>query len=151
MKKNATKQDFYDLLKPNGDCLEWTKGKSSNGYGMTWSNVTQNNVGTHRLALEFEGIDCTDKVIMHSCDNPICCNPAHLSVGTHAENSNDKVSKNRQARGETNGTSTLTEQDVLEIRRLYALGQKQIDLALDFNTDQTNISLIVLRKSWKHI
>lgn len=151
MKKNATKQDFYDLLKPNGDCLEWTGTKDTRGYGMTWSHVTQNNVGTHRFALELEGIDCTDKVVMHSCDNPICCNPAHLSVGTHAENVSDMVSKNRQARGETNGWSILNEQDVLEIRRLYALGERQIDLALDFNTNQTNISLIVRRKTWNHI
>ena len=43
---------------------------------------------------------------MHSCDNPICCNPKHLSKGTHKDNSDDKVRKNRHAFGEKNGRWT---------------------------------------------
>ncbi len=44
-----------------------------------------------------------DEIIMHSCDNPACCNIKHLSKGTHNDNVQDKVKKNRQAQGKQNG------------------------------------------------
>lgn len=44
-----------------------------------------------------------DDVIMHSCDNPACCNIKHLALGTHKDNCDDKVRKDRQAKGVRNG------------------------------------------------
>jgi hypothetical protein len=65
-------------------------------------------VSSHRHAYELEngaieghvaGDPATERVIMHTCDNPPCCNPKHMKVGTHGENAADKVAKGRQARG----------------------------------------------------
>ena len=56
--------------------------------------------------------------ICHHCDNPPCCNPVHLFLGTHQDNMSDMVKKGRQPvnKGEKNPHSKLTETDVLNIR-----------------------------------
>ena len=65
-----------------------------NGYGAM--KVDGKTVGTHRLAYEaFKGPIPDGLLVMHSCDNRRCCNPGHLSVGTHRDNVMDMVRKNR--------------------------------------------------------
>ena len=59
-------------------------------------------------------------IVMHTCDNKLCIEPTHLVLGTQLDNMRDKVNKNRQAKGESVGTSILTEKDVLEIREKYS-------------------------------
>jgi hypothetical protein len=69
---------------------------------------------------------------------------------SHAHRLGLKVAKAR--RGEENHWSRLTEDEVREIRRLYATGNwRQVDLGAKFRTPQTNISAIVRRKNWTHI
>ena len=147
MKLGFTKQDFYDKLQLNGDCLEWTAGTFNTGYGQTmaYGKVWK----THRLALELEGVDTTGHNVLHSCDNPLCCNPAHLRTGTHQDNMDDRNSRGRQARGNHNGSAKLTEQDVLEIRAITGMYQK--DIAKRYGVDHSSISRIIHRKIWTHI
>lgn len=59
----------------------------------------------HRVVfMLFNNCDLSaNDIVMHSCDNPACCNPRHLSKGTHADNIQDKVNKGRQAKGINNG------------------------------------------------
>ena len=68
--------------------------------------------------MENLGHDLTGKVVMHSCDNPPCCNPAHLSVGTIADNVADMVAKGRQnaPRGERHRDAKLNSELVRYIR-----------------------------------
>lgn len=143
MKKNFTKQDFYDLLTPNGDCLEWSKSVDSYGYGHTWVDGTI--VLCHRLALQLEGIDTTDKVVLHSCDNPKCCNPAHLRLGTLAENMIDMTEKRRHPKPK------LTDNDVIQIRKMICSGIKLTRIAEQYNVSVGSISLIKSNKTWSHI
>jgi len=149
MRKNFTKPDFVNMLRPNGECLEWTGGCFADGYGATlaWGKVWL----THRLALEIEGIDTTGHFVLHSCDNPACCNPAHLRLGTNQDNMDDKVSRGRQARltGTTNGRVKLTEEQVLEIRAITGMSQRAIGKL--YGVGQDTISLIINRKTWAHI
>lgn len=147
MKKDFTKQDFYNMLRPNGDCLEWTTAKDYGGYGLTFVNGKM--IKCHRLALELEDIDVTNQHVLHSCHNPSCCNPAHLRIGTHKENMIDRQVANRTARGTSR--SNLTEQDVLDIREQYDNGTKNGVLARRYNMTTGNISAIVHRRSWTHI
>ena len=143
MKKNFTKKDFYDLLRPNGECLEWTGGSDKGGYGMTWVGGKMRS--THRLALELEGIDVNGWHVLHSCDNPCCCNPAHLRLGTQAENMNDRTKRKRQH-------SKLSEEQVLAIRSRYVRGLiTHNELADEFGVTQTHISDIINRNTWVHI
>ena len=147
MKPRFTKQDFYDMLEPNGDCLEWTGGCFATGYGQTKAYGT--NWYTHRLALHLEGIDVEGHYVLHSCDNRLCCNPDHLRLGTHQDNMDDMNSRGRQALGSNHGSAKLTEQDVLEIRAITGMTQRAI--ADHFGVDRSAISLIIRRKTWQHI
>ncbi len=91
--------------------------------------------------------------VMHSCTNPSCCNPAHLSVGTSQEDADYRVACNRQAKqkGVTHGRAKLTDDDVREIRRLAAKGVLQHEIAAKYGVAQSRISLIYNRKTWPHV
>ncbi len=130
------------------ECWEWKAGKKGRGYGMFGINYEM--WYAHRVAwiLTFgpipEGLLCC-----HHCDNPGCCNPYHLFLGTIRDNNVDSFRKGRTARGEKQGGSKLTEEDVLEIRRLYkAKERNQQDLADKFGVSHVTISRIVRRKRW---
>lgn len=77
------------------------------GYGLMQSYIkgAKKHFRMHRVSFQvFNDIDITPlDIICHKCDNPKCINPAHLFLGTHKDNSDDKVLKNRQAKGEQNG------------------------------------------------
>lgn len=88
--------------------------------------------------------------VMHTCDNPGCINPAHLKLGTHADNMQDKKNKGRAPRGEDAGRSKLTEKQVIEIRGLAAIIQYRL-LAAQYGVSVPTIKDIVSRKIWKHI
>lgn len=90
----------------------------------------------------------------HSCDNPPCCNPAHLFPGTHQDNISDMWSKGRSGvdkrSGVLNGKAKITEAQVSEIRA-RATSEDQRALAREFGIAQSTLSAIALRKTWKHI
>lgn len=86
--------------------------------------------------------------VLHSCDNGLCVNPAHLFVGTQADNMADKVSKNRQARGEKSGPSKLTRESVLEIRAMASSGASSRSLADRFGVSSVAIRSILKGISW---
>jgi DNA invertase Pin-like site-specific DNA recombinase len=87
---------------------------------------------------------------MHSCDNPRCVNPRHLSVGTHQDNADDKVAKNRQARmfGEDNPASKLTEKQVIDIRTERI---SQAEFAKLYDIDSSQISRITNNLKWTNL
>ncbi len=147
MRKDFSRQDFYDLLEPNGECLEWTGSCIPKGYGATWAYGKM--WYTHRLALHLEGIDTSGHMVLHSCDNPRCCNPEHMRLGTHQENMRDMRSRGRQSRGEHRPAAKLTEQDILDIRAISGMSQRAI--ADQYGVTPTAINLIINRKSWHHI
>ena len=81
-------------------CWEWQGALTEHGYGrMSWQGVVRR---THRLAAHWWlGVDLTDESVKvrHSCDNPRCCNPDHLLVGTQADNVADMMERHRWAGG----------------------------------------------------
>lgn len=90
--------------------------------------------------------------VCHRCDNPACVNPAHLFLGTPADNTRDRDAKGRQARGERSGTAKLNEADVRAIRSLYASGGfSQARLGWIYGVGQTKISAVVNKTTWKHV
>jgi len=133
-------------------CLEWKLSCNADGYGKVDFEGKMN--GAHRIAFQLfnkrliaEGLH-----ILHKCDNRKCCNPIHLSEGTHQENMDDMISKNRQAKGETNGLSKLTETQVREIRKKYQEGTfTYTQLATEYSICRQNISRIIRRIIWTHI
>ena len=147
MKPGFTKKDFTDMLEPNGECLEWTGYCFDDRYGRTWAYGK--HWLTHRLALHLEGVDTTGHYVLHSCDNPLCCNPDHLRTGTHQDNMDDMYSRGRQSRGSSRPLAKLTEKDVLQIRAITGMTQQAI--ADQYGVGQAAIERIILRKTWKHI
>lgn len=112
------------------------------------------NGWAHRFAwIDANGQDPPpDKpLILHSCDNGRCVNPAHLRPGSHAENMGDRTTRRRTARGECVGSSKLTETQVLEIRRRRADGEKLEALASTFGVAVSTIHGIVHGRRWAHL
>ena len=139
---------------PQG-CWPWTGNRSFYGYGRTYLNGKR--VYSHRVALEIAlGRPIkTGLCVCHHCDNPPCCNPAHLFEATQAENLRDMMRKGRHVsrglNGEEYGRLKLTVTDVLEIREAYAHGETQVSLARRFPCFRPAIGKIVLRQSWRHV
>lgn len=115
---------------PNGDCWIWMGRKDPSGYGITPFGRDNNIPGrkgaqrAHRIAYELE-VDKnlpTEDILMHSCDNRPCVNPAHLSPGTQGDNVFDMVAKGRHMQGEEVPTSVLTLGQVEQIKIHYAAG-----------------------------
>lgn len=151
---------------PDG-CWLWTAGLGG-GYGSFW--VDGHNVRANRFAYEVTNGPIPDGLhVCHDCpdgDNPRCVNPKHLWLGTSEENSRDRHEKGRDAsgdrsgavtkpervpRGSRNGCAKLTETQVVGIRRRFAGGETQTELARAFGVSQSAIWLIVREKKWTHI
>jgi len=87
--------------KTETDCWDWNSITDRYGYGdfryMVGGKI-QYKIA-HRIALELTGVDIKGKLVLHSCDNRKCCNPAHLRTGTQQENMNDMVARGRSCKG----------------------------------------------------
>jgi HNH endonuclease len=143
------------LTEPDS-CWIWIGAEDKNGYGKfkVSSNGKDIHIRAHRYSWElFIGRKTSSKFLLcHHCDNPRCVNPHHLFLGTNQDNADDCVSKQRHGFGEKNGASKLTEQQVLEIKRLYHNQQTTIvSLATRYNCGKSTISDIVINKTWKHL
>ena len=141
-------QTFYNGTR----CWEWTAFRDKDGYGKLW--LPGMSRGVHRISYElhFEDIP-KDTLVLHHCDNPACCNPQHLFLGTHQDNMSDKVHKGRQTSKEKHGMHKLSAEQVEEIRkrqrRFARGGDSSYKLAKEFGVNQAHISDIVNYKVWK--
>ena len=137
---------------PSG-CWEWTdKEKTGIGYGRM--RVGKRRVRAHRLAWEIRhGEDPGDALVLHRCDNPACVRVDHLFLGTHDDNMADRQSKGRTVKmlGSRHGMAKLTEQSVLEIRRLRRNGKRHREIAKSFGVSPSLISVILAGKNWTHV
>lgn len=135
------------------ECWPW-RGSKRRHYGEF--KVAGKRHIAHRLAYELAtGIEPGELLVCHRCDNPLCCNPAHLFLGTVADNNRDKVEKGRQARfpGSLNPRAKLTEDDVREIRRRRANGEKGRALAAEFKVSPSRITMLANPRYgiWSHV
>ncbi len=141
---------------PDG-CWPWTASLNAYGYGQLATGWKRPPVAAHRLSYELNVEPIPDGIfVLHRCDNPACVNPAHLFLGTQADNVADMISKGRNRtgempRGEGHHKTTLTADQVRDIRRRYADGETQTDIAEEFEISQPGISQIVRRVTWSHI
>lgn len=109
----------------------------------------------HRAVWELEHGQIPDgMVVRHRCDNPSCVNPAHLELGSVADNNRDRDERGRHIPlpGMKNGNAKLTREEAVEIRRLAGEGRiSQKRIAQMFGTSQGNVSLIHRGKAWSHV
>lgn len=111
------------LTRAANGCLEWTGAVNRGGYGVIRADGRALMLRAHRVAwaLAHPG-EPMPAVVRHTCDNPPCCNPAHLLAGTHADNSADRVARNPKAAGEKHPRAKITDAQVEELRAAYAAG-----------------------------
>ncbi len=137
-------------------CWEWL-GPISHKGGYAILKYEGKNIGAHRLSwILTRGPIPSGLIVRHACDNPKCCNPCHLDIGTHYDNAQDTIKRGRRAvtaaRGVRNCKAKLTDNEVRRIRAEYAEGNTStIKLANNYGVSQGLISQIVLKHIWKHV
>lgn len=137
---------------PEG-CWEW-QCSTKHGYGTFHIGGRRVNGGIDLIASRASWMlvngDIPDGLdVLHTCDNRKCCNPAHLYLGTDADNARDKVNRKRHPRGENTYNAKLTWKQVREIREQYSTGMLQLEIAKEFGVRQQYISRIVRNEIWK--
>lgn len=143
------KQRFEKSVSKGDGCWLWT-ASTRNGYGRL--RVGERKATASRVSYElYIGPIPEQMVVCHRCDNPTCVNPAHLFLGSRADNMDDMIAKGRhiagKARGEENGRAKLSLEQVAAIRQDT---RSQSAIAAEYQVGQALISKIKLRKLWRH-
>jgi predicted XRE-type DNA-binding protein len=143
-------EDFWRRVTRSELCREWQGPRDRKGYGLTtWRGRSAH---THRLAWELTyGPVPPGMCVLHRCDNPPCCEPTHLFLGTRADNAADAMTKGRHTRGEMVGTAKLTTAKVFAVRSFVRAGYPQMEVANLFGCNTSTISRIARQESWKHV
>lgn len=167
-------------------CWEWRASRDFDGYGQvsigSRTAGTRSSTKAHRVMYElFVGQVPDGFMVCHRCDNPPCCNPAHLFAAPPAENSADMIRKKRSlqgdrnparvnpgnlrrgddhpfrqhpelaARGERASQSKLTEALVRDLRARAQAGESHSSIARELGVTHTTVGRIVRRQSWAHV
>lgn len=146
-------------------CWPWTGSRIPQGYGQF--GLWPRTVRAHRAAFVIANGPIPDGPwVLHRCDNPPCCNPAHLFLGSPQDNRSDCMAKGRQAagarsgpsrhpeqyQGENHGMHVLTEDQVKEIRRLRITRRMFYkDLALMFGISKSAAHAAATGRAWSHL
>lgn len=112
--------------KDDSGCWIWTSSLSSKGYGKF--QIANTHWRAHRAAYHVYVAEITDPtmLVLHSCDNPSCVNPAHLSLGSNQDNMTEKKDRGRAASGERHGMAKLTDAQAEEILKEALQGDKSM-------------------------
>lgn len=123
-------------------CWNWGASKSYGGYGQF--SLKGKLLLAHRIAWTLEnGAVDRGTLVLHKCDNPSCVRPSHLFLGSHADNSNDKVSKGRASSWTSKGLSfDVRKKHVLEIRKLLLAGVSIRRIAAFYKVPTSVITII---------
>lgn len=146
---------FHAAIKKKNieECWPWIFKLSNDRYGKF--SIRGSLYLAHRIAFYLENkIDPGPELVCHTCDNPPCCNPRHLILGSSYRNIIDSVNKGRHSsvilEGERRPNSKLTNLQVKEIRWKRLLGFTYMDLGKEYNVHWSTIRL-VCTTTWDHI
>jgi len=147
------------------ECWPWTGKAKVQGYGLAYLGPNERNVRAHRAAWEMTNgpIPPSDAyhgtVVMHICDNRICCNPNHLRLGTHDDNMADMAAKGRGVIPRKFGKGVehilaspkLNDAAIREIRAAKKGRKEIVALACKYDLEIANVYNIRSRRTWKHV
>src|SRR5580704_5089112 len=135
------------------ECWEWAGSRHPRrGYGQVTNDGK--TAKAHRVMWRLTYGAIPDGLhVLHRCDNPPCINPAHLFLGTNADNVADRVRKGRSSRasvnrGEKNALAKLTWNKIAEIRVMLADGVSGKDIAEVYKISRSVVSNIKTGKRW---
>ena len=141
-----SKSDLWRHVLVSDKCWRWQgyyKTGKTHAYG--YVSYRGRRESAHRLAwLFFNGPVPPGMVVCHRCDNPGCVRPAHLFLGTQAENMADMVQKKRF-------WSKLSPADIPLIRRAAERGERLREIAGRHGVSRRTINDIVHRRTWSHV
>lgn len=133
-------------VRATDQCWEYQGAKHTNGYGR------HSNLYAHRVSYAYwhpnTGAIGDGLMVRHSCDNPPCCNPHHLSLGTALDNNRDMHERGRASVGESCGAAKLTEAAVRQIR---ASAETSARLAEIYGVSPGAISRAREGRTWAHV
>ncbi len=128
------------------DCWPWTACKTRDGYGRFGLN--KRLYLAHRIIYKLAKGEPGDMFVCHHCDNPPCCNPIHLFLGTHADNIADCKAKGRQTYGARQSKAVLTDEGVLAIRKSEVSSK---ELAAKFGVSKVTVRRVKIGTTWAHL
>jgi hypothetical protein len=145
--------------KGEDECWPWLGYKNKEGYGRVmikeWSyyahRVIFNLANPGIINLKAPKSSDETGFLLHSCDNPCCCNPKHLRVGTHADNMADKAAKGRSPdfSGDKGPRAKLTMTQARQARQLKKDGASTRELAIQFGLSLPSMKTLLAGKSYK--
>lgn len=155
MSRKTIEQRFWekvDRAEPDG-CWIWKAARYPSGYGHI--NDQGKHLTAHRLVWQWtNGPIPAGMEVCHKCDVRACVNPAHLFLGSHAENMRDMIAKgradhSRNPRGERNASAKLTWADVAKMRSLKATGRySNVELGRMFGVTKSAARMVVSHQTW---
>lgn len=133
------------------ECWMWKGCQSTAGYGVIRINYILKYA--HRLAWELHNEKSIPPKISvcHSCDNPPCCNPDHLFLGSQADNMRDAKNKGRMPHGVLHHGTDLTEKDIRKIRYLGQTDIPHQEIGDYFSISRMSVNDIIHKRTWGHI
>lgn len=143
---------FWARVTQGGDCWEWRAERLRGGYGRL--RVEGRKMLAHRVAWTLANGPIPDGVfVCHRCDNPPCCNPSHLFLGTHLDNTRDRDRKGRNVNllGEQHALAKLTAEKVQEIRALTQRGWTRAAIGRRFGVTDRCVASVISGRTWRHL
>jgi hypothetical protein len=155
--------NFWSKVDKSGGadtCWPWmANSRDTAGYGRIRFDFGSGTAlrGSHQVAFFLSNgrVPAAGLEILHSCDNKPCCNPKHLSEGTHSRNMKEAYARGLlepvRLRGEAAPSAKLTEQQVLEVRQLAAAGAPLGELAAAYGFSKQGIHHVISNRTWRHL
>lgn len=140
------------------ECWEWQGYRNKGKYGRTWIN--DKGYYAHRVifdltfpnTIQLSAPKSTHETgfVLHLCDNPPCCNPKHLWLGTHKDNMQDKAAKGRTPKfnGDKGPRCKLTMEQAMQARYLRKTGVSAKELAVQFGISLSSMKTLLANKSY---
>lgn len=143
---------FWNKVKKTDSCWLWIGSITMFGYGLFF--VDDKKWPAHRYSYFLaHGQFPTDLHVRHKCDTPLCVNPEHLILGTHADNMRDMAERGRAARqkGIDHPRAKLSESNVKEIRALLDSGHSVASISRLYGVTRGCITPIKFGRRWTHV
>lgn len=164
---DETRKRFWSYVNIGADFDCWPYLKACFTFGHGAFKAEGKSWQAHRMAWTLTNGDIENGLcVLHRCDNPPCCNPSHLFLGTKSANSRDMISKGRHARGdrhavsknpllvtgENNPRAVITEDHVRSMRALWATGDfTSEDLGVKFGISKAQAYRVATGRQWTHV